>query len=213
MCRRAFRREADPRRWNSDDKWGGCEFGSTGTSHWPGQVLNSIDQLLCLSSSTTCVFQLKSLHADRPAVSVCNNCIYCGPKMSMNTRVRCLNVIVLDQGFANDPWFHLENLIFLLSFSIIFGRCCKESIILTVVQPYPVSLHIDYVLHVSFLVFWLIWDWLNSAEVHKLNGENTNKTSADQHYFSYFMLFYYQWYTLLYYTIVFVDMLNFYICH
>lgn len=156
----------------------------------------------CHSSSTTCVFQLKSLHADRPAVSVCNNWIYCGPKMSVNTRVRCLNVIVLDQGFANYPWFHLENLIFFLSFSIIFGRCCKESIILTVVQPYPVSLHIDYVLHVSFLLFWLIWDWLNSAEVHKLNGENTNKTSADQHYFSYFMLFYYQWYTLLYYTIL-----------
>uniref|UniRef100_A0A8C1S136 Toll-like receptor 7 n=1 Tax=Cyprinus carpio TaxID=7962 RepID=A0A8C1S136_CYPCA len=50
-------------------------------------------------------------------------------------------------------------------------RSCKESIILTVVQPYPVSLHIDCNLR------------LNSAEVHKLNAENINKTFADQCYF------------------------------
>ncbi len=167
MCRRAFRREAGPRRWNRDDKWGGCEFGSTGTSHRPGQVLNSINRLLCRSSSTTSVFQPKSLHADRPAVSVFNNCVYCGPKMSVNTRVRCLNVIVLDQGFAYQRISYSYCL-----FSIIFGRCCKECIILTVVQPYAVSLH-------------------------KLNGESTNKTSADLCYSSYFMLFYYQWCTIL----------------
>ncbi len=61
------------------------------------------------------------------------------------------------------------------------------------VQPYAVSLHIHYVLNVSFfLILANLRLWVNSAEVHKLNGESTNKTSADLCSSSYFMLFYYQ---------------------